>query len=87
MTSESPNQSSFHRNQRSLPASSGNVIDRFLANAAAAPDRPALWIEEKILSYAQVRTGMMKIAATLQSVENAGDDGPVAFIADRSLGS
>jgi D-alanine--poly(phosphoribitol) ligase subunit 1 len=83
VTSGSFNQTSSRGN----PGPSRNVIDRFLANASLAPDRPALWIEEKTLTYAQVRTGMLAIAATLKSLENAGDDQPIAFIADRSLGS
>jgi D-alanine--poly(phosphoribitol) ligase subunit 1 len=87
VTSGFPDQSIFRGDPGPVLAPSRNVIDRFLANASAAPDHPALWIEEKTLTYAQVRTGMLAIAATVRSVENDEDDGPVAFIADRSLGS
>lgn len=87
MTSVSSNQAGVHGNPGSLPASSSNVIDRFLSNALANPDRPALWIENKTLTYSQVRVAMLSVAATVRSAENAGDDGPIGFIADRSLGS
>jgi len=87
VTRELSNQAGFHSNPERLPVPSRNVIDRFLANASANPEHPALWIEKKTLTYTQVRTGMLAIAATIRSVENTADDGPVAFIADRSLGS
>jgi D-alanine--poly(phosphoribitol) ligase subunit 1 len=87
VTSGSPNQTNFRGNPGPVPAPSRNVIDRFLANASSAPDHPALWIEEKTLTYAQVRAGMLAIAATLKSLGSAADDQPIAFIADRSLGS
>jgi amino acid adenylation domain-containing protein len=56
----------------------------FLESAERTPDRPALWVNGRIVSYSELRSEAMSLAATLQRTGGAEAPRLTAVFADRS---
>src|SRR5690348_3308880 len=62
------------------PLSSG-----FIRSAKTFPQRPALWVDDRVVSYAELCDSALRIAATLQAERTEGGAPLTAIFAQRSL--